>query len=90
MTVEMRCDVCNTADNIAGVASSSIGAISFCFCKTCLSNNAEPEFCLEYLYSEVGNEGLGLAEHVANYTTFKDGKYWTWDEWAAWRKQVVI
>lgn len=82
----LKCDICRREDNIAGVASSPFGPISFCYCIPCLQMGAQPEFILEYLYSDVGTEGEGLHDAVKEVFTFKDDKYWTWTDWVAWRK----
>jgi hypothetical protein len=71
------CDVCGSKEDIVGVASSSLGAISFCFCKKCIVQNAEPLMMFEFVLEEVGRE---VAEHVRYARTFKDGKYITWDQ----------
>lgn len=81
----MTCDVCKR-DRETHVASSTTGAISFAFCNECLQNNAEPEWTLEYLYSDVGHKGEGLADWVKQLKTYKDDKYINWDEWFDWRR----
>lgn len=86
---DMKCDVCGTKENLAGVASSTTGAISFCFCVPCLQMHAEPEWTFEYLYSDVGHNGDGLADWVTELMTYKDGEYWSWDRWKAWRKDNI-
>lgn len=84
---KMRCDVCLSGRDIAGVAASVTGAISFCYCRRCLNKQAEPEWTFEYLYSDVGHDGEGLADWVSSLSTYKNGGYWTWDEWVAWRRK---
>lgn len=83
---DMVCNVCCKSEQIAGVAASPLGPISFCYCVPCLQVGAQPEFMLEYLYSEVGIEGEGLADWVSEVVTFKENEYWTWDRWKTWRK----
>lgn len=73
----MTCDVCQSDKDIAGVASSTMGAFSLCFCKTCIKENAEPYFMFEYTLDSVG---LEVADWVKTMKTYKDGKYITWDE----------
>lgn len=80
------CDVCGSKDDIVGVASSSLGATSFCFCKTCLVQNAELIGMFNYLYDDVSQEGEGLVEEVNYLRTFKDGKYISWQEYVEYRK----
>jgi len=41
------CEVCGGSDFIAGVASSGLGACSFCFCQVCLAMGAEPKIWVE-------------------------------------------
>lgn len=81
------CDVC-TKSEMVGVASSSIGPVSLAFCKECLGRNAEPEWAFAYLYEDVSEEGEGLAEHVNNLTTFKDGGYVSWQDYVKARKET--
>lgn len=83
---EMRCSVCNSDKEIAGVASSPVGPISHVYCKTCLVNGAVPECDLIYLYEDVGDKGEGLAPWVSQLKTYKDGKYMPWDEWKQLRQ----
>jgi hypothetical protein len=79
-----NCDVCGQPAK--GVASSTLGAISFAFCQECLNHSAEPEFMFYYLYDDVSHDGEGLSEHINDLSTWKDGRYWEWPEWLAWRK----
>ena len=54
------CDVCLKSDvKIAGVASSSLGAMSFAFCGVCLAMRAEPKY---WVYSAI--EAIGGIENV--------------------------
>jgi hypothetical protein len=78
------CDCCGKTDTEVHVHSSSIGAMSFASCKECLSHNTEPEFCFHYLYDFVSTDGKGLREITEQI--YKEGKYWTWDEWLKWRQ----
>lgn len=82
-----KCDVCEKENVVVYVCSSATGPISFAYCNVCVNNMSEPEWTLEYMYSQVGTEGEGLADGVKKLTTWKDGRYWTWDEWTAWRKK---
>lgn len=83
---ELTCDVCGQP--AIGVASSCVGPISWAFCRECLNQKAEPEFSFGYLYDEVSTDGEGLADWVSILKTFKDGRYWTWDEWVKWRHET--
>jgi hypothetical protein len=77
------CDTCGSKEDITGVVSSGLGPISFCFCKTCLTKNAEPAFMFEFMYEEIGED---VADHVTHMSTFIDGKYLTWKEYVEIRK----
>lgn len=82
------CDVCDKSESV-GVAASTIGPVSLAYCKECLVRNAEPLFAFEYLYDEVSEEGEGLAERVNDLTTFRDGKYITWGDYKALRREAA-
>lgn len=79
------CDVCAKEGEPGKdlmVASSAYGAISFAFCRICLSNGAEPELVFEYLRDWVDTpQQNALHESVFHQLTFKDGKYITYLEW---------
>lgn len=47
---DQKCEVCGGNEYIAGVASSSLGAISFCYCQICLSMGAEPKGLIDGLF----------------------------------------
>lgn len=79
------CDVCGKSES-AGVACSAFGALSWSFCAECLAKPAEPEVAFAYLYEDVSDEGVGLAEWVDQFSTFKDGKYLTWREYVELRR----
>lgn len=84
---DMLCNCCQRG-GVIGVASSSMGAISFAFCVPCLQQSAEPEVMFRYLYDEVSTEGEGIADWVKEMYTWKDGKYISWDEYVALRKSL--
>jgi len=81
------CDCCHK-NPMVSVNSSGYGAISFAWCAECLTHQThpEPEWILAYLYYEVGDHGEGLVADEYLPGTFKDGRYWTWREWADWAK----
>lgn len=55
----MKCEVCGTSENIAGVCSSSFGPMSLCYCQICLAMGAEPKFGCQFTYEYVGiSDGL--------------------------------
>lgn len=82
---DLICDVCKVQPAL-GVASMSCLPMSIAFCVGCARQPAEPEWAFEYLYSVVGTKGAGLADWISNYHTWKDGRYWSWDEWKTWRQ----
>lgn len=77
------CDICGSSAMV-GVAASVIGPMSQAYCSECLANSAEPEWAFEYTY-EITDNGAEVAPWVSQLSTWKDGKYLTWDEWLAWR-----
>lgn len=79
------CDVCKKETEVH-TAACGFGAMSLGYCMECIRSGAEPEWGFEYLYGDVGNKGEGLAARVSDFKTWKDGKYWTWDEWVTWRR----
>lgn len=80
------CDVCGSKDDISGVASSSLAPMSFCFCRKCLMQNAEPICMFDATLEIVGTE---VAEHVRQAKTFKDGKYITWDQFVEEKENAI-
>jgi hypothetical protein len=78
------CDVCGKPS--IGVASSSFGAVSWAFCKECVSKPAEPECMFCYLYDDVSDKGEGLKDEVNTFYTFIDGKYVSWPDYVAKRR----
>lgn len=79
------CDVCHQ-NPPKGVASSSMGAVSWAYCQPCLTAFAEPECMFAYTYEMCGDE---VADWVRGMSTFMDGKYITWNEYAALKAQRV-
>lgn len=80
------CDVCLTGETI-GVCSSAVGPISNAYCAECHRRMAEPEWSFNYLWDGVCDGDITkLAEFVLDLSTFKDGRYWTFAEWAEWRQ----
>lgn len=77
------CDCCHRHGTV-GVGSSGYIPMSFGWCLQCLreKTHPEPEWVLAYLYWEVGTAGEGLREDEELPGTFRDGRYWTWREWA--------
>lgn len=79
------CDVCRK-NEMAGVASSALGAVSWAFCRECLAKNAEPEVMFAHIFDDVSDNGEGIADWVKDMTTFKDGRYITWGEYVQLRR----
>lgn len=75
--IDSKCDVCGRSP-ILGVASSSLGPISFAFCDECIQKNAEPACMLDATLDSVG---LNVAPHVKACSTWVNGVYISWDEY---------
>ncbi len=80
--MRLTCDVCSKS--AVGVASSSLGAISYAYCNECLLRYAEPVTAFEITYEVTSGD---VADWVRTLTTFIDGKYLTWDEWVGLRNK---
>ncbi len=80
MSDPLICNVCNKHEAL-GVASSGLGPVSFAFCRECLTHHAEPEFMLQYVFDETGGQ-LELPAFYAGISTYKDGSYIPYEEWA--------
>lgn len=76
----MKCNVCGTEENIAGVACSGLGPFSFCYCVECARRGREPELAFAATLEMVGTD---VADHVRGMRTISDGKELTWDEWVS-------
>ena len=75
------CDCCETKD-VAGVVSSSLGPISFAYCKECLSANAEPEFMVRGMMDDCDDlDGVAVwvKDNIKIYE--EKGKYLSLQEW---------
>lgn len=81
------CDVCGRL--AIGVASSSLGPVSWAFCKECAGKPAEPESMFCYLYDDVSDHGDGLREEINTFYTFIDGAYVSWPDYVARRRAVA-
>jgi hypothetical protein len=79
-----RCDVCDR-EGVVGVASSSLGAVSWAFCKECLQKPAEPECMFCYLYEDVSDKGEGLIAEINSMHTFQGGVYVSWPDYVKQR-----
>lgn len=80
--MRLTCDVCSKS--AVGVASSSLGAISYAYCDECLLRYAEPVTAFEITYEVTSGD---VADWVKELTTYVDGKYLTWDEWVGLRNK---
>ena len=68
------------------MCSSSLGAVSLAFCKTCLENGAEPEFALVNTLYCCGDS---VHPSIKDISTFVDGHYMKWEEWLARGRELV-
>lgn len=71
------CDACGTEKYIAGVASSGLGPVSFCFCSTCIGMRAEPLDMIEALVESIGGidkvgEKVGLTYYDDRDDCYRD------------------
>ena len=83
--MNLTCDVCG--EPALGVASSCLGPMSNAYCRECLNNQAEPFWMFVYAFYEIGHDGEGLADWVHELTTFVDGAYLTFTEFAKQEKE---
>ncbi len=70
------CDCCHQ-NPLVGVASSSLGPMSFAWCKECLAKPAEPEFMFEFVAWAQSRP----AEYMETLFTYRDGDYISWKDW---------
>jgi len=73
----MKCEVCHSKEDIAGVASSNKGAISFCYCQLCLAMEADPKWTCDFVVEncgglENGHKGCLLTYYDQLDDTYKD------------------
>jgi hypothetical protein len=80
-----KCDVCGNPDPV-GVACSTLGATSFSYCIWCLGKKAEPICMFESTFDDMG---MSVADWVKELTTYRDGEYITYVEYAESRKPVM-
>lgn len=81
----MICNCCNKEFNPSeegGVSCSGLGPVSWAYCGECAKNYTEPECMFEYIYDDCGDN---VADHVRKCTIFKDGEYWSWERYVAYR-----
>lgn len=79
------CDVCGKPS--IGVASSSLGAISWAFCSECARKPAEPLCMFSYMFDDVSDNGNGLIDEMNDFYTFKDGAYLSWPDYVKQRRE---
>jgi len=80
------CDVCGR--DAIGVASSSLGAVSWAFCQECARKPAEPACMFQYMYHDVSDHGEGLREEMNDFYTWIDGRYVSWPEFVKMKRQA--
>lgn len=78
------CDVCGKPS--VGVASSSLGAVSWAFCSECARKPAEPLCMFAYMFDDVSDNGEGLRKEMNEFYTFKDGAYLSWPDYVKERR----
>lgn len=72
------CEVCNREREVH-VGASPFGPISFAYCNECLTEGAEPEFVLDYLWNDVAGGNIGNLRVLPK--TWADGRYQTFQEY---------
>lgn len=80
MTSALTCNCCNENEAV-GVASSSLGPVSFAYCRRCLDEDADCEVMFQVMADMVNGDDTGLADYVKRMKTFKNGSYITWSDW---------
>lgn len=73
-TPNLTCDVCH-AEPAVGVASSSLGAISLAYGRTCLDRNADAAYILEGTFLTIGPDPKDYALWIWEYLTYREGEY---------------
>lgn len=81
------CDVCGKPS--VGVASSSLGAVSWAFCSECAHKPAEPACMFAYLYDDVSDQGDGLRDEINAFFTVIDGAYVSWPDYVKARRANI-
>lgn len=74
-----KCDVCGVNDAI-GVASTHV-PMSVAFCAECARRGADPESVFEFWYGDFGTRFDEMSA-PDQFTTYKNGRYMTYREWA--------
>lgn len=77
----MKCDVCSTTKDLAGVACSALGPVSFQYCRSCAENYAEPEGWIAALIRDAGGTNNIRNDILDTVTFFKDGQYYPMREY---------
>lgn len=71
----MKCACCDRTDDLAGVACSALGAISFQYCRSCAENGAEPEWLIQNTIDDLGGINQIRPELLEGVTYFRHGRY---------------
>lgn len=87
MTEATMCEVCGVRPMI-GVACTSM-PYSCAYCAECAAAGADPEWIFEYLYQDVDGD-VSCLRQPSHLTTWKDGRYITFEQWAEWRRDKAI
>lgn len=81
----LTCDSCGRG-NVIGVASSSLGAVSWAWCRECLDHNAEPPIMFEFVFEDVADGNIdNLVPEFKTYQVYLQGQYWPITVWWFWR-----
>lgn len=86
-TPKLTCEVCGQHEAV-GVASCSFGAMSLAYCQQCLDQKAEPLWGFDYMFTDVSDNGEGLADWWSKMTTWKDGSYLSWPDYVTLRRDA--
>lgn len=90
MTLDLSCSICGKP--ALGVASSPFIPMSHAYCKTCLEENAEPHYDLDYLIEEMPNWKdmdihQAFNEYVFTVKTFWNGSYISFEDYFNLKKK---
>jgi hypothetical protein len=80
--VDIDCGKCSVCEEPASlVRNCGFGPLSLAYCQRCHDERAEPEYGLKYLLNDVACGDPAELRQTGLPSTFKNGKYLTWNEW---------